>query len=47
MRDKYNNLYDNINRLASLNNMSVEDYLNRLDSTQTDYMVNQEFDKLK
>ena len=47
MREKYNNLYDNINRLASMNNMSVDDYLNRLDSTQTDYMVNLEFDKLK
>lgn len=47
MRDKYNNLYDSLDRLAKLNEMDVEQYIDRLNSTQTDYMVNKEFNRLK
>lgn len=47
MRDKYNTLHDQLERLASLNEMSVDDYLGRLNSTQFDYMVNKEFGQLR
>lgn len=47
MRDKYNNLYESLDKLAKLNDLSVDDYLGRLNSTQFDYMVNKEFEKLK
>ena len=47
MRDKYNSLHDSLDRLAKLNDMDVEQYIDRLNSTQTDYMVNKEFNRLK
>lgn len=47
MRDKYNGLYGQLERLANLNSMSVDDYLSRLNDTQFDYMVNKEFKKLR
>lgn len=45
--DKYNSLHDPLEKLASLNNMSVEDFLGRLNNTQFDYMVNTELDSLR
>lgn len=47
LKEKYDSLYERVNRLASLNDMNVDDYMGRLDDTQMDFMVNKEFRKLK
>lgn len=47
LKEKYDNLYERVNRLATLNGMGVDDYMGRLDNTQFEFMVNKEFKKLK
>lgn len=43
----YDRFYEPIERLARLNNMSVGDYLNRLNDTQINYEVSQEIEKMR
>ena len=43
----YDRFYEPIERLARLNNMSVGDYVNQLNETQTHYEVFKEMDSLK
>ena len=43
----YDRFYEPIERLARLNNMSVGDYLNRLNETQFQYEVSKEIDNLR
>lgn len=43
----YDRFYEPIERLARLNNMSVGDYLNRLNDTQISYEVSQEMDNMR
>ena len=47
MMDKYNNLHSQLEQLASMNNMSVDDYLGSLNNVQFDYMVDAELEHLK
>lgn len=43
----YDRFYEPIERLARLNNMSVGDYVNQLNETQTQYEVSKEMDNLR
>jgi len=43
----YDRFYEPIERLARLNNMSVGDYLNRLNDTQINYEVSQEIENMR
>ena len=43
----YDRIYDPLERLARKNNMSVGDYINQLNDTQTAYEVSMEVDRLR
>ena len=43
----YDRIYEPLERLARMNNMSVGDYINQLNDTQFEYEVNNEVDNLR
>ena len=47
VKGRYDELNARLDQLARLNGLSVEEYLNALGDTQTEFMVDSELDKLK
>ena len=47
LQGKYDDLNSRIDRLAKMNDLSVDEFLNKLDDTQMEFMVSNEIDSLK